>query len=370
MAQNPSVPNPCVLQAQRSYCVEAFGEPSPGVPTPTTMITTAGPGGPTTTAPPTTTKPGNGVSTPLPTQPGMVTNCNKFHYIASTNVKCEAVISYQKISRDDFLKWNPTVKSDCSGMQIGVQVCVGVIAEPTPTTSVGPNGVTTPLPIQPSMVSNCNKFHWIANSNVKCADVISYQKITLADFAKWNPSVNSDCTGMWSGVQVCVGVIGGTPAPTTTTTAGNGVQTPQPTQPGMVTNCNKFHWIAKGVNCDQVTSYQKISRADFVKWNPTVLSDCSGMWAEVNVCVGVIGGSAPAPTTTTSAGNGIQTPQPTQPGMVTYCKKFHWIANSNVKCADVISYQKITLADFAKWNTGVGADCRNMWAGVHQCVGV
>ncbi|KAH3915480.1 hypothetical protein HBH56_074860 [Parastagonospora nodorum] len=46
------------------------------------------------------------------------------------------------------------------------------------------------------------------------------------------------------------------------------------------------------------------------------------MWAEVNVCVGTIGGATIAPpTTTTTAGNGIQTPQPTQPGMVTICAK-------------------------------------------------
>ncbi|KAM0339002.1 hypothetical protein ACHAPU_011103 [Fusarium lateritium] len=375
---NPSVPNPCVLQAQRSYCVEAFGEPAPGEPQPnlpsttlitTTTATTNKPSGGSETTKPTQTIGGNGVVTPLPIQPSMVSNCNKFHWIANSNVKCADVLSYQKITLADFAKWNPSVNSDCSGMWSGVQVCVGVIggASPTTTTTAG-NGVETPQPTQPGMVSNCNKFHWIANSNVKCDDVISYQKINRADFVKWNPTVLSDCSGMWAGVQVCVGVIAGS-SPTTTTTAGNGVQTPQPTQPGMVSNCNKFHWIAKNVNCDQVISYQKITRADFVKWNPTVLDDCRGMWAEVNVCVGVIGGS-PAPTTTTTAGNGIQTPQPIQPGMVTNCKKFHWIANSNVKCQDVISYQKITLADFAKWNTGVGSDCRNMWSGVHQCVGV
>jgi hypothetical protein len=334
-----------------------------------TTTTTTKPSGGAEPTKPTQTIGGNGVVTPLPIQPSMVPTCNKFHWIANSNVKCADVISYQKITLADFAKWNPSVNSDCSGMWVGVNVCVGVTggSSPTTTTTAG-NGVQTPQPTQPGMVSNCNKFHWIANSNVKCADVISYQKINRADFIKWNPTVLSDCSGMWVGVNVCVGVIGAS-NPTTTTTAGNGVQTPQPTQPGMVSNCNKFHWIAKGVNCDQVISYQKITRADFVKWNPTVLDDCRGMWAEVNVCVGVIGGS-PAPTTTTTAGNGIQTPQPTQPGMVGNCKKFHWIANSNVKCQDVISYQKITLAEFARWNTGVGADCRNMWSGVHQCVGV
>ncbi|KAF2027753.1 hypothetical protein EK21DRAFT_71272, partial [Setomelanomma holmii] len=74
---------------------------------------------------------------------------------------------------------------------------------------------------------------------------------------------------------------------TTTTSAGNGVTNPQPTQPRMVSNCNKFHWIAKGVVCSQVISYEKITLADFVKWNNGVGSDCKSMWAMSYVCVGV-----------------------------------------------------------------------------------
>ena len=199
------------------------------------------------------------------------------------------------------------------------------------------------------MVSNCNKFHWIAKG-LSCSQVISYQKITLADFVKWNPTVKNDCSGMWAEVQVCVGVIGGSTAvkpTTTTTTAGNGVQTPQSTHPGMVTNCNKFHWAASGVVCSQITGFQKVSLANFIKWNPTVGSDCTSMQANVNVCVGVIGGSIMAPTPITSAGNGIQTPQPTQPGMVTNCRKFYYVAEG-VTCSQIVSYQKITLADFVR----------------------
>jgi hypothetical protein len=229
------------------------------------------------------------------------------------------------------------------------------------------------------MVSNCNKFHYVA-SGVKCSQIISYQKISLTDFAKWNPSVNSDCSGLWAEVNVCVGVIGGNPITTTTakpstsTSAGNGVQTPQPTQPGMVNNCNKFHYVASGVTCGQITSFQKISLADFVNWNPSVGNDCRGMQAGVNVCVGLIGGKPPTtttqkPTTTTSAGNGIQTPQPTQPGMVTNCEKFHYVA-PGVTCSQIISYNKITLANFVKWNSGVGSNCQSMWAETNVCVGV
>lgn len=146
-----------------------------------------------------------------------------------------------------------------------------------------------------------------------CDQVTRDNKIALADFIKWNPSVKSDCTGMQADVNVCVGVIGGsTPTPTT---PSNGVETPQPTQPGMVSNCNKFHWISPGDRCAQITSYEQISLADLFNWNPSVKSDCTGMQASVYVCVGVIGGTAPTPTT--SAGNGIQTPQPTQPGELT-----------------------------------------------------
>lgn len=128
-----------------------------------------------------------------------------------------------------------------------------------------------------------------------CSQIISYQKITLADFVKWNPTVLSDCSGMWAQVNVCVGVVSnGVPAgssstatlkPTSTTAAGNGVVTPQPSQPGIVSNCATFHWIAAGVTCSQVLSYEKISLADFVKWNPIVGSDCTGIKADVNVCV-------------------------------------------------------------------------------------
>jgi hypothetical protein len=244
----------------------------------------------------------------------------------------------------------------------------------TSTTATG-SGITTPQPTQPEMVSNCNKFFFVAR-NFNCNSVLSSAQISLADLFKWNPSILVDCSGLWAEVNVCVGVTGGattiaTPRPSTTTPIGNGIQTPQPTQPEMIRNCAKFHYVAKGVTCSQITSYQHISLTDFVKWNPTVGSDCRAMQSGVNICVGLIGATTTTnkPTTTTTAGNGIQTPQPTQPGMVLNCKKFHWVAEG-VTCSQIISYQKITLANFVKWNTGVGSNCNTMWSGNNVCVGV
>lgn len=91
---------------------------------------------------------------------------------------------------------------------------------------------------------------------------------------------------MKADVNVCVGIIKRT-MPTPTTSAGNGVSTPLPTQAGMVTNCKKFHYAETGVNCSQITSYNNISLADFVKWNPSVGADCKNMQDEIYTCVGV-----------------------------------------------------------------------------------
>lgn len=293
LALNPSAGTNCGgLWAQAYACVGTIGEEVIS----TTSKSNSAVATSTIVSSSSTTSSGNGIATPQPTQPGMVANCNKFHWVAD-NVVCSQVISYQKITLADFVKWNPTVLSDCSGMWAQVNVCVGVISDgipavssstatpkPTSTTAAG-NGVVTPQPTQPGMVSNCATFHWIA-AGVTCSQVLSYEKISLADFVKWNPTVGSDCTGMKADVNVCVGIIKGT-TPTTTTSAGNGVSTPLLTQAGMVTNCKKFHYAETGVNCSQITSYNNISLADFVKWNPGVGADCKNMQAKTYTCVGV-----------------------------------------------------------------------------------
>ncbi|KAH8708480.1 hypothetical protein GQ44DRAFT_763437 [Phaeosphaeriaceae sp. PMI808] len=370
----------------------------------------------------------DGSSPALPFDPNTTKSCNWWADL-TTEISCTTLLEDNFITLENFRRWNPSITASCGNLVVGKSYCVEASNEPiasttvqTPiisskpapstsktstsavivtsstlstitskssaiasttskstavstTTSAG-NGVTTPQPTQPGMVSNCAKFKFV-EKGLGCSQVLSSSGITLEDFFKWNPSVGSDCTGMWAEVNVCVGVIGGSTPPKTssttkpvvtpspTTSAGNGVQTPQPTQPGMVSNCAKFKFVEKGLGCSQVLSSAGITLADFFKWNPNVGSDCSGMWAEVNVCVGVIGGSTP----TTSAGNGIQTPQPTQPGMVTNCNKFHFISPGNV-CSQITSFNKISLADFVKWNPTVRSDCTGMQANVNVCVGV
>lgn len=274
-------------------------------------------GAPPTTTMSTTTRPGNGVNTPSPIQTGMVGNCNKFHKVVSGD-GCQPIATKYGVSLANFYAWNPAVGSDCRTLIIDYHVCVGIIggAPVTSTTTKPGNGISTPTPTQTGMVGNCNKFHKVVSGD-GCQPIATRYGITLANFYSWNPAVGSDCRTLIIDYHVCVGIVGGSPAPTTTR-PGNGVSTPTPTQTGMVGNCNRFYLVKSGDGCFDIAASAGIALNDFYKWNPAVKNDCSGLQPNFYVCTRLIG----TPTTTTR-GNGVATPTPTQTGMVTNCDTFH-----------------------------------------------
>ena len=57
-------------------------------------------------------------------------------------------------------------------------------------------------------------------------------------------------------------------------TESNGVATPTPTQSGMTENCNKFHKVVNGDNCESIAKNTGISLNNFYAWNKGVGSDC------------------------------------------------------------------------------------------------
>ncbi|KAL0937964.1 LysM domain-containing protein [Colletotrichum truncatum] len=152
--------------------------------------------------------------------------------------------------------------------------------------------------------------------------------------------------------------------PPTTTTTWNGVQTPLPTQAGMVADCNKFYFTKRDDFCARISSENGITFEQFLAWNPSVGSECKTLWVGVNVCVGIIG-FEPTPT---EPPNGIATPQPIQPGLVKNCHKFHLVQGGEL-CGSVLNRYGITLQHFTSWNPAVGSPC-SLWADTHVCVGV
>lgn len=66
------------------------------------------------------------------------------------------------------------------------------------------------------------------------------------------------------------------------------VQTPLPTQPNMVANCDKFVIVKTGDQCASIISAAGISLVDFLKWNPSAGTNCAGLWANAYACTGVL----------------------------------------------------------------------------------
>lgn len=230
------------------------------------------------------------------------------------------------------LAQNPSITEQCGGFVTGKSYCVEAFNEPTPppepteatTTTAAPppatttpsNGVSTPLPIQPDMVANCNAFHFVVKDE-NCATIAAKHSISTAQFVSWNPSVGADCRGLWLSVNVCVSIIGlappsttptrttlqTTPSTTTTTTTrpAGGISTPSPAQPGMISNCVQFHFVVKGDTCASLAQKYNINVATFLNYNTQAGNDCRNLWLEAYACVKVAGQPTALPTPVNTA---------------------------------------------------------------------
>ncbi|OAA43364.1 LysM domain-containing protein [Beauveria brongniartii RCEF 3172] len=67
-------------------------------------------------------------------------------------------------------------------------------------------GIETPQPLQPEMTRNCNRFHKV-QPNETCVDIAARNGIAQADMVLWNPSVNSDCSGLRPYAYACTSIL-------------------------------------------------------------------------------------------------------------------------------------------------------------------
>ncbi|OQD88154.1 hypothetical protein PENANT_c004G11451 [Penicillium antarcticum] len=252
------------------------------------------------------------------------------------------------ISMADFVRWNPSVGSNCAGYVSGKSDCVEAYGEPAPGTGTTTTRVTTTSsattsstttsttttssttttgcalgPSQSGQVANCNKWDLVQSGDTCSVYLAKYPGLTLANLVAWNPAIGSQCQFLWEETYICTGITGWTPSPTTTkatttsATPTNGFTTPQPIQPGMIAECNKFHMVVDGDGCDSIAKANGITPAQFYALNPALGNTCSALWLGYYVCVSRIG-TAPtttkATTTTTKPTNDIATPTPIQDG--------------------------------------------------------
>jgi LysM repeat protein len=133
-----------------------------------------------------------------------------------------------------------------------------------------------------------------AVSGQTCDTFASGWGMSLHDFTTYNPTVACPTT-LVSGKDYCIighieAITSSTSPPatvtvttstttppttlttTTITTSAPTPTTPQPQQPGVVANCNKWHKVVSGDTCAVVESEYGIIDSDFRKWNPYVNS--------------------------------------------------------------------------------------------------
>lgn len=76
----------------------------------------------------------------------------------------------------------------------------------------------------------------------------------------------------------------------------------------MVSGCERFYFVEAGNDCYDIALEAGIPLASFYSWNPALNGDCSGLQANVYVCIGLSG-----PGTTITSGTPVPlTPTPTQ----------------------------------------------------------
>ncbi|OAA60297.1 Peptidoglycan-binding lysin domain protein [Niveomyces insectorum RCEF 264] len=154
------------------------------------------------------------------------------------------------------------------------------------------------------------EFDVTASSTDTCDLLVQDWNLSLQDFEQINPGVQ--CPNLVGGQQYCVmgsvlssapgSTTGGSTKPTPTTPMSTLSSAPpptdnhlptrtssaspyEPTQPGLVPNCDNFHLVVSGDTCFAMEQTYGISAGEFSSWNPSIDSDCSNLWMGYYACV-------------------------------------------------------------------------------------
>lgn len=109
LTYNASAPNDCILESGYRYCVVSGDNSSATAATTTTTPTLSSS---------TSSTGSTGIVTPTPTQTGMVSTCDNFFFVQSSDT-CYDIAAENGITEAEFYQWNPAVGNDCATVQAG-----------------------------------------------------------------------------------------------------------------------------------------------------------------------------------------------------------------------------------------------------------
>ncbi|KAE8371287.1 hypothetical protein BDV26DRAFT_302913 [Aspergillus bertholletiae] len=261
---------------------------------------------------------------------------------------------------------NPSVSPSCILIR-GWSYCVaGPSSAIMSTTSTTANRPSDPLgtitysgiaaPTQSSVTSSCTEYHLVYPVDTCYTIQDKYGTFALGQFYSWNLSISKGYIGIQPDYYICVG--------TESRSTISVTRTPGPTTPilsntSVPANCNKWHYVVNGDECETIATRY------------TIGSTCRFLWKDNYVCVGIDA----AYITTSSAGAtptlpSTTVPSPIQPGTATDCVTYYEVQSGD-DCWGIINkkFTYITEDQFIKWNPAVGSSCKIL-LGYPYCVAV
>ncbi|KAF1359810.1 hypothetical protein EJ07DRAFT_82962, partial [Lizonia empirigonia] len=322
---------------------------------------------------------------PKKTQEGQPSYCIDWHLVVAGETCQQIVGSATWATMAEFLSWNPALDSDCSGLYDGWWVCVAIqpqsvtvtfdytvtttpveVPDPTawtPTTFPAVNASFNATPTQAGIASDCKAFHQAEDGDT-CRQLLQYGLFSQEQFFSWNPALSGNCDGLWLGYYYCVAAGDSLPAPPTET------KRPASTPQGQISTCTSWYQSDGLETCEDIVGmFGRFSQNDFIKWNPTVGSDCTGIVADQYLCVGIPG----TPTTRTAAVPSMTaapSDMPTQSGIAEDCTEFWFVSRSDT-CSSIASSNGVTQLQLLTWNPALGTSaCSNLQPDFYICVAV
>ncbi|TVY81775.1 LysM domain-containing protein [Lachnellula suecica] len=132
-------------------------------------------------------------------------------YLVQSGDTCQSIAAiYNNFTLSQFYYWNPDVGQTCFGLQAYVPVCIDTpwytFVPPVQAADGTVEAASAvPVPIMPSITSNCTKFE-LAGGGYRVDTIVAQNNITEDDFLSWNAYIDKTNPVAWEGYWVCVSV--------------------------------------------------------------------------------------------------------------------------------------------------------------------
>ncbi|KAK4136081.1 carbohydrate-binding module family 50 protein [Trichocladium antarcticum] len=153
------------------------------------------------------------------------------------------------------------------------------------------------------------------------------------------------------------------PTPPTSTTTPPVTPSNTPAMPGIAENCDGFYKIKSGDQCGSIAAGNGISIDQLKAWNAGINAECSNLWVDYYVCIHIPGAEPPSTTTAAPAPSN----SPAMPGVAENCDGFYKIKSGD-QCGTIASGNGISIDQLKAWNTGINAECSNLWVDYYVCI--